>query len=156
MENIGQARPWAVGFHPYPLLRFPDNLPGIAVAHMIGNHHAVAVYFHPVKNPVAVLRIFAVGDADKSVSPTHAVGGADPIRLYHVNPQRVGAGGRGLVPLENREHITRHQPRHKRQLLERVKIVHAYGVTALFVVRPPVKFCLRLALPVLRGLRGKA
>ena len=86
MEDVGQASPRAVGFHPRPFLRFPDNLPGVAIAHMVGNHHAIAVYFHSIENPVAVFGVFAVCNTDKSVPPAHTAGGTDSIRLHHVNP----------------------------------------------------------------------
>ena len=156
VEDVRQARPGAVGLHPRPLGRLCRGLPGVGVVDVVGDDHAVVVHLHPVKDAVSVLRVLPVRDVGHGRSAPVLGGGAHPVRLHKMDAQGVGIYRRGVSPLEHGENVSALEPRHQRQLLHPVKIVHAGSVAVGLVLGPQGKLRLGAPLPLLGRFRGDA
>ena len=155
MQHVGKSGVFLICQHAGPRCRRCSDLKWVVAAYMVGHHHAVRVNLHAVVYGVAGFRVLSGGEGYRA-SGTVPARRCDPVGLNQVYPQGVGEQRGGVVLLDNAYTVTREQPRHERELLEPVEVVHARGVAGSFIAGPEVKLPLGGFLPALCLLCGEA
>ena len=155
MQHVGEPGVFLIRQHAGPRRRRCSDLEWVIAAYVVGHHHAVRVHLHAVVYGVAGFRVLSGGEGYRA-SGTVPARRCDPVGLNQVYPQGVGEQRGGVVLLDNAYTVTREQPRHERELLEPVEVVHARGVAGSFIAGPEVKLPLGGFLPALCLLCGEA
>lgn len=151
VQDVGQSGLTAVGLDPGKLGQRAVRLIRVGVGNVIGHHRARRVDLDAVIDDVAVREMYRRQRRHERIAVR--AGMTDGIRRPHavgfeqMQTQRVRHERRRLGALDEGEHIARHRPRQRDQLLHTVEVVDAGCVTGLLAARPQIELGLRVPLP---------
>ena len=159
VQDIRQAGALAVGRDARPFLFLGRDLVRIGVADVIGNDAAVFVDLHAVENAVTgaglPIRNDGIHEAAVGVASAEVGRCGNAVCFNDVQPHRIGIQRRRRVTLHQDKHVSGHEPRFERELLQRHEVVQAERVAVLLFTAPEPKFHLGFVLPLFCRLRRK-
>ena len=159
MQDIRQAGALTVGRDARPFLLLGRDLVRIGVADVIGDDAAVFVDLHAVENAVTgagpPVRNDSVHEAAVGIASAEVGRRGNTVCLNDVQSHGVWIQRRRRVTLHQDKHVSGHEPRFERELLQSHEVVQAERVAVLLFTAPESKFHLGLVLPFFCRLRRK-
>ena len=159
VQDIRQAGALTVGRDARPFLLLGRDLVRIGVADVIGDDAAVFVDLHAVENAVTgagpPVRNDSVHEAAVGIASAEVGRRGNTVCLNDVQSHGVWIQRRRRVTLHQDKHVSGHEPRFERELLQSHEVVQAERVAVLLFTAPESKFHLGLVLPFFCRLRRK-